>query len=75
MKQNVFAKVMASIALWAIVVGILGTGLLFIFTAWGGSGDDYDQQEQSVTEQEIKDMIQSFSGELDSATFSWSTEK
>jgi len=51
MKRNMITKIMASVALWAIVIGIVGTSLIFIF--WStASSPSYDSESISIEELE-----------------------
>lgn len=59
-KSSVIIKVMASVALGAIVVSIIGTGALFIFSS-STSAPSYD----TISQQEAIDFIEQYSGSLD----------
>ncbi len=59
-KQNTLAKVMASVALWAIIASIIWTGLLFVFSSPAAA----PSQEQTLTQEEIDQIIQNYSGSV-----------
>lgn len=59
-KQNVVAKIMAGIALGAIVVWIVGTGILFLFTATTSA-----PSQESISQEELEQLIEQFSGSVD----------
>jgi hypothetical protein len=61
-KKNTFAKVMAGIALFAIILWIIWTGILVIVSSlWGW--------ETEISQAELEQYIESLSGNL-SATWS-----
>jgi len=60
MKQKVMAKIMAGIALWAILIGIIGTGIIFIMTSWAQKRVD-----DNITKKELDTIIKQFSGSID----------
>lgn len=72
-RNNLFPKIMAGIALWAIVVGIIWTWVLFLFTATTSAPADYG--ENNITQEQLDQMIQQFSGSIDieSLSASWTT--
>ena len=66
-KNNAIIKIMASVALWAIVVSIIGTGALLIFSS-STSAPSYD----TISQQEAIDFIEQYSGSLDTEiTSTW----
>lgn len=61
MKRNMTAKIMAGIALGAILVGMVGTSLIFIFWAT----NSYAPSETTITAEELNELIESASGSID----------
>lgn len=55
-KKNLWAKFMAIFALIAIVVGIVGTAVIFIVSAF------LTPSSSSLTEADLQSIIESFSG-------------
>lgn len=59
-RNNLFPKIMAGLALGSIIIGILWTGILFLFTATTSA-----PTQEALTQEELEQMIQQFSGSLD----------
>lgn len=57
-RKNTMAKIMAGIALIAIVLGIIGTGILVIASSLWGT------QESEISQEELEQYIESLSGSL-----------
>lgn len=57
-RKNTMAKVMAGVALIAIVLGIIGTGILVIASSLWGT------QESEISQEELEQYIESLSGSL-----------
>lgn len=55
-RKNTGAKIMAFFALFAIIVGIIGTALIFIISAF------FTPQQDTLTEADLQKIIESFSG-------------
>lgn len=62
-RKNVAAKIMAAIALFAIVIGIVGTWVIVIFQTLGGSWN------QEITEAELQEYLDSLSWSVDVQSF------
>lgn len=71
MKQTAVAKVMATIALLAILIWIIGTGLIFVFSSVWGDDTIYQQE---VTQEELDEIIEQFSGSIDTTSSTWETQ-
>ncbi|MCD5375459.1 hypothetical protein LR010_03350 [Candidatus Gracilibacteria bacterium] len=56
-RKNTTAKIMASIALIAILLGIVGTGVLVIVSSLGGG-------HETVSQQELDEYLESLSGSI-----------
>lgn len=61
MKQNIVAKIMATVALGAILIGIIGTSIIFIF---GSTGTYNSWEREVITSQELQGLIDSSSGAI-----------
>ncbi|QFR38789.1 hypothetical protein A9Q91_00960 [Candidatus Gracilibacteria bacterium 28_42_T64] len=57
MKKNKITQIIATFALFGIVIGIVGTGLLVLF-----SNNQYTDSEITLTPEQIQELIQSQSG-------------
>jgi len=66
-KRNTMAKVFAFLALFWIVLGIIGTGVLFIF--WNNQSNNDIEKVQTVSPEELKKMIDSW--EIKISTNTW----
>lgn len=62
-RKNTAAKIMAAIALFAIIIGIVGTWAIVVFQALSGWGTT------EITEAELQEYINNFSGSVN--TGSW----
>lgn len=65
MKKNIWTKVLASLALFGILIWIIWTGILFIFE-WGNS---YTNETIELSPEEIQELI---NAQAENAT--WSIE-
>lgn len=61
-RKNYGAKIMSFLALFAIVVGIVGTTLSFLFSS------PASQEQKELTQSELEQLIQSLSGATASST-------
>jgi len=52
-RKNIMAKMVAFIALLAIVLSVIGTGLLIVISSW---------QEPEITQEQLQEYIDSLSG-------------
>ncbi len=64
MKKNTWAKVFAIIALLGIIIGIIGTSILFIFET-----NIAPSNEIQLSEEQIQELIQ-----IQQESASWSTD-
>lgn len=55
-RKNTWAKIMAFFALFAIIVGIVGTAVIFIVSAF------FAPKQETLTDADLQKLIQSFSG-------------
>ena len=75
-KRNKWVKIMAFLALFWIIIWIVWTGLLIIFSGWN------TQQQQNISTQDYLDLQQLIDtnswniieAELPSETLTWETE-
>ncbi|USN58342.1 MAG: hypothetical protein H6767_08835 [Candidatus Peribacteria bacterium] len=57
--KNILTKVMAILALVGILIGVVGTGILFFM------GSNSSSSTQTLTPEELNQLIQSFTGETE----------
>jgi len=62
-RKNTGAKIMAFLALFAIVVGIFGTAILFIV-----SSISTQKQDQTLSPEDLQKLIESYTGSQVEAT-------
>lgn len=58
-KKNLAAQIVASIALLAIFIGIVGTSILFIVSSFTPSAE-----ETTLTQEQIQQLLESMSGSV-----------
>ena len=61
-KKNLFAQVMAWLALFAIVIWIVGTWILVLFSS--GQQTGYGEQTQTLSQEELQRIIDQTSVEV-----------
>lgn len=62
-KKNIVARIVAGIALFAIILGIVGTGILVIF-----DGLFWQKETQQISEEELQQYLENLSGTTLSGT-------
>ena len=67
-RKNTAAKVMAFFALFAIVVGILGTAVIFIVSSFSA------RQQSTLSQEDLEKLIESFSGSITELSSTGATE-
>lgn len=58
-KKNTFARIMAAIALFAIIIGIAGTGVLVIVSSFSSS---WTNTWEEISAEELQEFIESLTG-------------
>ena len=61
-KKNLFAKIMAWLALFAIVIWIVGTWILVLFSS--GQQTGYGEETQTLSQEELQRIIDQTSVEV-----------
>ncbi|MCD5385172.1 hypothetical protein LRZ95_00725 [Candidatus Gracilibacteria bacterium] len=65
-KKNIFIKIMAFLALFGIIIGVIGTGILILF-----SGNNNETSSQTLTPEQyeqIQKLIKENTGSLQAQT-------
>lgn len=57
-KKNMMAQVMAWLALFAIVIGIVGTWLLVMFSWWDSHSQAGGENVQNLSQEDLQRIIQ-----------------